>query len=57
MALFDNGDPEEFLLFILNFQMALEASGKFAAGVKIQYFRMLLRGNCYLNLTCFMLKW
>ena len=27
MALFDNGDPEELLLFIRNFNMTLKASG------------------------------
>ena len=36
MALFDNGDPEEFLLFIRNFNTTLEASGKILAGVRIK---------------------
>ena len=35
MALFDNGDPEEFLLFVRNFQMTLKASGALAASAKI----------------------
>ena len=37
MALSDNGDVEEFLLFIRNFQMTPEASGTLASGAKIQY--------------------
>ena len=36
MVLFDNGEPEEFLLFIWNFNMNLEASGTFKSGKKIQ---------------------
>ena len=35
MSLFDKGDTEEFLLFIRNFQMTLEASGKLTTGAKI----------------------
>ena len=35
MALFDNGKPEEFLLFVRNFSMTLEASGTLAAGANI----------------------
>ena len=37
MALFDNGDPEEFFLFISNFNMNLEASGMLKYGTNIQY--------------------
>ena len=37
MTLFDNGEPEKFFLFLQNFQMTLEASGKFTAGANIQY--------------------
>ena len=40
--LFDNGKPEEFLLFIWNFQMTLEAKGALAASTKIQYMCTLL---------------
>ena len=36
MALFDNGEPEEFLLFIRNFKMTLEASGTLKSDAKIQ---------------------
>ena len=34
MTLFDNGDPEEFLLFVRNFNMTLTASGTQEAGAK-----------------------
>ena len=45
MALYDNGDPEEFLLFIQNFNMALKASKTLKAGVNIQYLPTLVRGE------------
>ena len=45
MALFDNGNPEEFLLFIGNFQMNLEASRTLTSGAKIQYIYMLVHGE------------
>ena len=35
-ALFDNGKPEEFLLFIMNFNMTLEAPGTLLVGAKIK---------------------
>ena len=44
MALFDNGEPEEFLLFIRNFNMTLETSGMLVAIAKIQHLLTLLRG-------------
>ena len=45
MALFDNSKPEEFFLFIRNFQMNFEVSGTLDAGAKIKYLRMLLNGK------------
>ena len=45
MALFDNGNPEEFLLFVWNFQMTLEESGYIAASINIRYLPTLLRGE------------
>ena len=42
MALFGNGEPEEFLFFIRNFNMNVEASGTIAANAKIQYIFTLL---------------
>ena len=44
MALFDNSEPEELLLFIRNFNMTLEASGILVAISKIQHLCTLLRG-------------
>ena len=45
MALFDRGKPEEFLLFLRNFNMTLEASGTLAYTAKIQYLSTLVRGE------------
>ena len=45
MALFDNGDPEEFLLFIRNFNMFLKKSGKLTARANIQYLCTLVCGK------------
>ena len=45
MALFDNGDTEEFLLFIGIFNMTLEASGMLMGSANIQYLRKLVRGE------------
>ena len=45
MVLFGNGDPEEFLLFVCNFNMALEVSGTFKSGAKIQYIFTLVHGE------------
>ena len=44
MALFENGDPDELLLFVINSKMTLEASGMLTENVKLQYLRNLLRG-------------
>ena len=53
MALFENGDPEEFLLFVRNFQMTLKASGTLTASAKIQYIHTLLRGEALRQLEAF----
>ena len=45
MDLFDNGDLEEFLLFVRNFNMAFAASGTLAADAKVQYLCPLVRGE------------
>ena len=37
MSLFDNGQPEELLLFSCNFNMTITASGTVEAGAKCQY--------------------
>ena len=44
MSLFDNRNPEEFLLFVCNFIMNLAASGMLEAGAKVQYLRTIVRG-------------
>ena len=36
MSLFENGEPEEFLLFVRNFNTKLGASGKLEADAKFQ---------------------
>ena len=45
MSLFGDGKPEEFLLFMCNFNMTLVASGMLETGTKSQYFRTLVRGK------------
>ena len=45
MALFGNEDMEEFLLFVRNFQMTLEASGTLTSGAKIQHLHTLVYGE------------
>ena len=45
MALFDNGHPDEFLLFVQNFDMTLAASGTLAMVTKNQYICTLVRGE------------
>ena len=37
MSLLDHGEPEEFMLFIRNFNMTLVATGTLEMDVKIQY--------------------
>ena len=44
IALFDNVNPGEFLLFIWNLNMTLEASESVKAGAKSQYLHTLVRG-------------
>ena len=50
MALFDNGNSEEFLLFIWDYNMTPEASGTLKSGIKIQflpYAGMLIHVVCW----------
>ena len=44
MALFENGDPEELLLFAQNFNRTLAESGTLTTGAKIQHLCTLVRG-------------
>ena len=50
MDLFDNGEPEEFLLFIGDFQMSLDASGTLADGANFQYLSTLVCGEALCQL-------
>ena len=43
MSLFDNGDPEEFLFFMRNFNTTLTTLGMLEAGAKNQYLCTLVR--------------
>ena len=45
MSLFDHGNPEEFLLFVKNFQMTLAPTGTFEIEVRVRYLRTLVRGE------------
>ena len=45
MALLDNGNPEEFLFFSSNFNMALAESRTLGADTKVQYFCTLVCGE------------
>ena len=42
MALFDNGETEDFLLFQPNYWMTLEVSGDITMDARIQYLCMLI---------------
>ena len=43
MSLFDHGEPEEFLLFVQNFQMTFAATGTIETEEKVQYICTLVR--------------
>ena len=45
MALFDNVEPEEFVLFVWNFNMEIKSSGTINDNTKLQYLRTLLHGE------------
>ena len=45
MSLFDYGKPEEFFLFIHNFNTSLAMSGKLEVDAKFQYLCTLVRGE------------
>ena len=44
MYLFDHGEPEEFLLFIRNFNMTLAKTGALDIDAETQYLCMLVHG-------------
>ena len=45
IAFFDNGEPEEFLLFVHTFNINLVASGTLETGTKVQYIHLLFHGE------------
>ena len=45
MSLFDHGKPEEFVLFVQNFQMNLAASGMLETEEKVNYICTLVSGG------------
>ena len=45
MALFKNSGPEDFLLFVCNFNMTRKMLGTLQAGANIQYCCMLVHGE------------
>ena len=47
MSLFDHGEPEEFLLFIYNFNMTLIETGPLEMDAKIQYLCTLVLGEAF----------
>ena len=49
MALFDNGESEEFLLLVRDFIITLAMSGKLEMGAKIQYLCDILHGKVLHN--------
>ena len=54
MSLFGHGDPEEFLLFVQNFQMILSDTGMLETKVKFCYICTLVSGEalCQFDLVC-----
>ena len=45
MSLFDNGEQEEILLFVRNFNTTLVMSGMLETGAKFQYLRTIVHGE------------
>ena len=45
VAVFENGKQEEFLLFVHNFMITLDAPGTLVANTKIQYLCTLINGE------------
>ena len=43
LSLFDHGEPEDFLLFVRNFQMTLAATGTLETEANVKYLRKLVR--------------
>ena len=54
MYFFDKGEPEEFLLFVRNFKITINASEMLSANVNIQY--LCMHKNC-VSLTPYVIRW
>ena len=54
IALFDNSNPEDLLLFVLNFKMTIGDLGMITASAKLQYHFTLLCGEAlrYFDTFC-----
>ena len=55
-VLLDNGNTEEFLFFMQNFQIILEASGSLAGSSEIYYLLKMLCGGLLCKLDTFCVK-
>ena len=53
MSLFDHDEPEEFLLFVCNFNMTLVETGKKETDSNIQYLCTIVRGEALLQFEFF----
>ena len=53
MTLFDNGNPEEFFLFMQNFKMTPEALDKLFSSVKLHYLPTVLHGKAPCQIDTF----
>ena len=57
IVLFDNGDPEEFLLFVRNFNMTLEVSGMMEPVTKVYTAVRSFEDKSCVSLTRYLLTW
>ena len=57
ISLFDHGEPEEFLLFIYNFNMTLAATGALDMGANVQYLRTIVHVEVLHQFDFFSLMW
>ena len=57
MALFDNGETEELLLLVWNFNMTFSSSGTLATGAKFNIFVLYYMENFYISFTFCLQTW
>ena len=53
MPFFDNGEPEEVLLFVRNFNITLAGAGTLETGAKVQYRHILVHGDALYQFDSF----